>query len=191
MNFIDHFDSVLSLSEGQIPVCSGCLKKVQGDELKSCSGCLKAKYCSRACQKKHWKVHKKVCSDAKTLRFQVADRVRISVGGEWDPWKKGMIIGLYMFSRKNYPYSIMCDDGSLMHAPEDSDIYIQKLDDEALVLCNKDGKPLTPLPVPRSPAEVRAAELRNEALFREAPPEDDCPLCGLRFPMKSETMYRK
>ena len=102
-----------------------------------------------------------------------------------------MIIGLYMFSRKNYPYSIMCDDGSLMHAPEDSDIYIQKLDDEAFVLCDKDGKPLTPVPVPRSPAEVRAAELRNEALFKEAPPEDDCPLCGLRFPMKSETMYRK
>ena len=59
------------------------------------------------------------------------------------------------------------------------------------MLCDKDGKPLTPLPVPRSPDEVRAAELRNEALFKEAPPEDDCPLCGLRFPMKSETIYRK
>ena len=189
MNFIDHFDSVLSLSEGEVPVCSGCLKKVRGDKLKSCSGCLKAKYCSRACQKKHWKVHKKICSDAKSLRFKVADRVRIAVGGEWDPWKKGMIVALY--NEKNFPYSIMCDDGTLLNAPEDSDIVIQKLDDEAFVLCNKDGKPLTPLPVSRSPDEVRAAELRNEALFKEAPPEDDCPLCGLRFPMKSETMYRK
>ena len=93
--------------------------------------------------------------------------------------------------RHNSPYRILCDDGALHDAPEDSDIFIQKLDGEAFVLCNKDGKPLTPIPVPPPPSEVRAAELRNAALFKEAPPEDDCPLCGLRFPMKSETLYRK
>jgi hypothetical protein len=92
---------------------------------------------------------------------------------------------------KNALYDIMCDDGALHYAHEDSDILIQKLADEALIICNKDGIPLTPFPKPPSPAEVRAAEMRDAALFKEAPPEDDCPLCGLRYPMKSETLYSK
>jgi hypothetical protein len=71
------------------------MKVVEGDKLRSCGACFKTKYCSRACQRSHWKIHKKVCKDAKKLRFNVGDRVRIAVGDEWDPWKKGMIIGLY------------------------------------------------------------------------------------------------
>jgi len=110
------------------------------------------------------------------------------MGGEWVPWKKGTIIGLYIHGKKS-PYSILCDDGTGFDAPEDSDIYIQKLTDEAFMIFNKDGTPLTPIPDPPSPAEVRAAELRDAALFKEAPPEDDCPICGLRYPMKSETLY--
>ena len=196
MNIVDHFDSVLSLSEGAVPFCSGCMKQVDGDKLMSCSACFKAKYCSRECQKKHWKIHKQVCKNAKTkLRFNVGDRVRISVGGEyWDYWKKGMIIGLYIHDK--CLYSIFCDDGAFHDAPVDSDCCIQKLNDEALVLCGqdgkpltKDGKPLTPIPEPPSPAQVHAAEVRDAVLFKEAPPEDDCPICGLRFPIKSETMY--
>ena len=190
MNIVDYFDSALSLSEAVVPICSGCMKVVEGDKLRSCGACFKTKYCSRACQKRHWKIHKKVCKDAKTLRFNVGDRVRIAVGDEWDPWKKGIIIGLYT-GNKNALYDIMCDDGALHYAHEDSDILIQKLADEALIICNKDGTPLTPFPKPPSPAEVRAAEMRDAALFKEAPPEDDCPLCGLRYPMKSETLYSK
>jgi hypothetical protein len=32
-------------------------------ELLLCSGCMGVRYCSRVCQKKHWKQHKKVCKN--------------------------------------------------------------------------------------------------------------------------------
>ena len=117
MNFIDHFDSVLSLSEGEMPICSGCMKEVKGDKLKSCSGCFKAKYCSRACQRRHWKIHnKKVCSDAKILRFNVADRVRIASGENGIRGKRGRFLG---FTTVKIHRAIICDDGALHNAPEE------------------------------------------------------------------------
>eukprot|EP00984_Skeletonema_dohrnii_P027157 scaffold16617_cov136-Skeletonema_dohrnii-CCMP3373.AAC.2 len=186
MNIVDHFDSLLSLSEGEVPVCTGCKKKVDGDKLKSCSACFKAKYCSRECQKKDWKMHKKVCVNAKTpLRFTVGDRVRCAAGGEWTPWKKGTIVGLFMFDDKN-PYAIQCDNGEQLRAPEDTDIFIQKIPEECFYLAGADGKPLTPITA-HNPAKDPAAELRQEALFKESPPEEDCPICNIRFPMKNET----
>lgn len=43
--------------------CEGCGKTEKAiDDFKACSRCLKVYYCSRACQKKHYKVHKKVCN---------------------------------------------------------------------------------------------------------------------------------
>jgi len=45
----------------RIGVCLGCYKYVEGANLKHCSKCKEASYCSRACQTKHWKVHKKTC----------------------------------------------------------------------------------------------------------------------------------
>ncbi|KAJ6125524.1 hypothetical protein N7471_012841 [Penicillium samsonianum] len=36
-------------------------KEANGSGLMNCSRCHKAKYCSRECQKAHWKKHKKVC----------------------------------------------------------------------------------------------------------------------------------
>jgi len=186
MNIVDHFDSLLSLPEGEVPFCTGCKKKVDGDKLKSCSACFKAKYCSRECQKKDWKMHKKVCVNAKTpLRFTVGDRVRCAAGGEWDPWKKGTIVGLFMLDDK-YPYVIQCDDGEQVRAPEDTDIFIQKIPEECLYLAGADGKPLTPITA-HNPVKDPAAELRQEALFKESPPEEDCPICNIRFPMKNET----
>lgn len=46
-------------SKTALVVCHSCLGR--GDGLKACSACKGVKYCSRECQKKDFKVHKKVC----------------------------------------------------------------------------------------------------------------------------------
>lgn len=45
-------------------VCSTCRKPQsdQNEELKRCSRCLTARYCSRECQKRDWKIHKHTCA---------------------------------------------------------------------------------------------------------------------------------
>ena len=187
-NLCEFLDSTMSLTEEVVPLCSGCLKQKDGVKLQSCSGCFKAKYCSRKCQKKHWKLHKKVCTNSSskvTLRFAVGDRVRCSAGGCWTPWKEGTIVSLYMFDDK-YPYQIICDDGSLLKAPKDHDTFVQKIHTQCVVIMGPDGTLLNPLPV--SPPKDPVAELREENLFKESPPEEDCPLCNKRFPMKNGTI---
>ena len=42
--------------------CLYCLQVVQGSS--RCSKCRTALYCDRACQKKHWPVHKNICIDS-------------------------------------------------------------------------------------------------------------------------------
>jgi len=42
--------------------CLFCLKKVEGSQ--GCSRCLTARYCGKACQVKHWPVHKNSCQDS-------------------------------------------------------------------------------------------------------------------------------
>jgi len=39
--------------------CLYCLQKVEGSS--RCSKCRTALYCNRACQEKHWPVHKNIC----------------------------------------------------------------------------------------------------------------------------------
>jgi hypothetical protein len=46
--------------------CSYC-RKNHTKELPSCSRCKKQAYCSRACQKTHWKSHKKECQPVDTV----------------------------------------------------------------------------------------------------------------------------
>jgi len=42
--------------------CLFCLQKVEGSS--RCSKCRTALYCNRACQEKHWPVHKNICIDS-------------------------------------------------------------------------------------------------------------------------------
>jgi hypothetical protein len=51
------------------PCCGpGCGMIVPKTELMKCSGCQVSEYCSRDCQKTHWKTHKEVCGNAVTGR---------------------------------------------------------------------------------------------------------------------------
>jgi len=42
--------------------CLYCLKVVEGSS--RCSKCRTALYCNRACQEKHWPMHKNICIDS-------------------------------------------------------------------------------------------------------------------------------
>ena len=43
--------------------CASCMIKNEGESFRKCGGCGYARYCSRECQKKHWKEHKTYCKD--------------------------------------------------------------------------------------------------------------------------------
>ncbi|KAK7537295.1 uncharacterized protein J3D65DRAFT_677291 [Phyllosticta citribraziliensis] len=58
-DFARFFGDGLDLDGGDR--CAGCWAKKEG--LKKCMRCKQVKYCDVACQKKHWKEHKKVCHE--------------------------------------------------------------------------------------------------------------------------------
>lgn len=43
-------------------ICFGCYTRLTEEEAKICNGCGKARYCSRGCQRWHWKDHKWCCA---------------------------------------------------------------------------------------------------------------------------------
>lgn len=87
LNVIDEFrDEILEkkgskmIGQSSMFVCANCLRteSEEGKGLKSCSKCLLTFYCSKECQKDHWKsAHKKECKEIVALR---KDRAGVSVG---------------------------------------------------------------------------------------------------------------
>ena len=55
-------NSSSSIKKKKKDTCLHCLKEVEG--CSRCSKCRTALYCSRACQLKHWPMHKNVCQDS-------------------------------------------------------------------------------------------------------------------------------
>jgi hypothetical protein len=55
-------EKVSSSNSKKKNTCLCCLKEVDG--LQGCSRCLTARYCGKACQVKHWPVHKNNCQDS-------------------------------------------------------------------------------------------------------------------------------
>ena len=57
-------------SRQQSPVCSYCAKEIPLDDVKKCAVCRLVFYCSKTCQKSHWKTHKRICSTLAAQRQQ-------------------------------------------------------------------------------------------------------------------------
>mmetsp|Transcript_23170 Transcript_23170/g.46285 ORF Transcript_23170/g.46285 Transcript_23170/m.46285 type:complete len:113 (-) Transcript_23170:35-373(-) len=76
--------------------------------------------------------------------------------------------------KSKYPYYVQCDDGSQLKIPKDHDLCIQKMHEQFVAVLGPDGKPLNQ--IPDLPAKDHAAELRQEALFKESPPEKQISL---------------
>ena len=55
--------SNIRLNDKLDKVCMCCLVKVDASGFR-CGACRTARYCSRECQVKHWKVHKNICVDS-------------------------------------------------------------------------------------------------------------------------------
>ena len=58
-------------------ICATCgaANKGDGSKLDSCGGCGPRKYCSKQCQKKHWKFHKGICKQPKERMDQFVESV--------------------------------------------------------------------------------------------------------------------
>ena len=50
-------------------VCASCGKHAGKNTLPRCTSCKRSAYCSTACQKAHWKVHKKECKQQNVVRL--------------------------------------------------------------------------------------------------------------------------
>jgi hypothetical protein len=73
--FTEHQAEASSSSATPTKKCASCGTPESDPEkpLKPCSKCQTVRYCSRDCQKKDWKVHKKTCASAAQIYAQTAD----------------------------------------------------------------------------------------------------------------------
>ncbi|KIP06825.1 hypothetical protein PHLGIDRAFT_72162, partial [Phlebiopsis gigantea 11061_1 CR5-6] len=53
----------------QFTICSGCFKWIPRVQRKQCGACKVATYCSAACQRSDWRVHKAGCSGRRVEQF--------------------------------------------------------------------------------------------------------------------------
>ncbi|KAJ7759174.1 hypothetical protein B0H16DRAFT_1534675 [Mycena metata] len=53
--------------------CHKCQVTKRVNELKLCSRCQGVKYCSQACQKAHWKIHKPHCKSLEDVKLETVD----------------------------------------------------------------------------------------------------------------------
>ena len=61
-----HFHNAMGNTD-KIRACCGCCNQVEGDVIfKRCNGCKRVFYCSKECQRKHWKSHKVRCKKWQT-----------------------------------------------------------------------------------------------------------------------------
>ena len=62
---LNKMSQALAIEGDEMIFCSACGKT--GDDLKGCNGCRCIRYCSAACQKKHWRTHKAECKRIKAV----------------------------------------------------------------------------------------------------------------------------
>ena len=58
--------------------CFNCQTEGRSPPLRKCTQCETAYYCSRACQRAHWKIHKPICIAAVAAKAQDATRQRLA-----------------------------------------------------------------------------------------------------------------
>ncbi|KAL6716857.1 hypothetical protein ACLMJK_004769 [Lecanora helva] len=64
--------------------CFACGRIEQSEALQTCARCLTARYCSRECQRKHWKTHKKTCHKPKNPQISVSQASPLGMDGAWN-----------------------------------------------------------------------------------------------------------
>ena len=71
-------DTVLKIdtSKKECIVCKKTDAEADGGKLKSCSRCKRVRYCSRECQVKDWKTHKKFCKEVQKANEMLGVRIK-------------------------------------------------------------------------------------------------------------------
>ena len=64
-------DAVMPASKREVRELMRCAQCGKAKPKSKCSGCLCVRYCSKGCQKKHWKEHKPICSLVKALKLSL------------------------------------------------------------------------------------------------------------------------
>lgn len=78
-------------------VCASCgsdkLKANKGQKLLVCGKCKVRKYCSKACQRKHWTLHKPICSRPNEKMEKFLGRIPLDFAGDAHPDYKKILKG--------------------------------------------------------------------------------------------------
>lgn len=83
--------------------CFHCGKEGRSPPLRRCSQCEIAYYCSKTCQKGHWKKHKDACIAAVAAKAEDARRERLAT----ETKRKGKVKGNFHGSSRIFPTKII------------------------------------------------------------------------------------